>query len=158
MTTLHPRNAASKTSRGRTGATVLECAIVLPIVLLMVFALLDLGIAAVRYNALADASRRIARQAIIHGSLAPAEIGTWGPTEFVGTAADGSQIVSSLRGVLPTMPDNLVNVRVSWPDGDNSPRDRVEVETTYQHEPLLPALFAWGTLDLRSVTTMHIVN
>jgi hypothetical protein len=51
-----------------------------------------------------------------------------------------------------------VSVRVSWPDGDNSPRDRVEVELTYQHEPLIPALFAWGTLDLRSATTMQIVN
>lgn len=158
MTKSHRSNGASKLKPGRAGATVLECAFVLPIVLLMLFALLDLGIAAVRYNALADASRRIAREAIIHGSLAPAETGTWGPAEFVGTAADGSQIVSSVQGVLPTMAANRVSVRVSWPDGDNSPRDRVEVELTYQHEPLIPALFAWGTLDLRSATTMQIVN
>jgi hypothetical protein len=144
--------------RIRAGATMLECAFVLPIVFLLLFALLDLGIAAVRYNALADASRRIAREAIIHGSLAPAETGTWGPAEFVGTAADNSQLVSSVQGVLPTMEANLVSVRVSWLDGENSPRDRVEVELTYQHEPLLPGLFAWGTLNLQSATTMHIVN
>jgi hypothetical protein len=144
--------------RGRPGATVLECAFVLPVALIMIFALLDLGIAAARYNALADASRRIAREAIIHGSLAPAEIGTWGPAEYVGTAADGSQVVESVQDVLLTMLPNQVNVRVSWLDGDNSPGDRVEVELNYEHQPLIPALFAWGTLDLRSVTTMHIVN
>jgi Flp pilus assembly protein TadG len=158
MTNSHQREATSILKRSRAGATVLECAFVLPIVLVMLFALLDLGIAAVRYNALAEASRRIAREAIIHGSLAPTDSETWGPTEFVGTAADSSQIVSSVRGVLPTMAGNLVSVRVSWPDGDNSPRDRVEVEMTYRHEPLIPALFAWGTLELRSATMMRIVN
>jgi TadE-like protein len=144
--------------RHRAGATVVECAMVLPVMFLVLFALLDLGIAAVRYNALAEASRRIARAAIIHGSLAPASTGTWGPAEYDGTAADGSAIVSPAHGVLPTMSDNLVFVRVTWPDNDNSPRDRVQVELSYRHEPLIPALFAWGPLDLRSVTTMSIVN
>jgi Flp pilus assembly protein TadG len=142
----------------RTGATAVECAFVLPVVFLVLFALLDLGIAAIRYNALAEASRRIAREVIIHGSLAPEEIGTWGPVEYVGTAADISEMVDSVQRVLPTMIDNQVKVRVSWTDNDNSPRDHVRVELTYRHEPLIPALFVWGPVDLRSVTTMQIVN
>jgi Flp pilus assembly protein TadG len=159
MTQSNQRHSAtSKFRHRRTGATVLECAFVLPIVLLILFALLDLGIAAARYNALADASRRIAREAIIHGSLAPAETGTWGPAEYVGTAADNSQIVDSVQNVLPTMVLSQVRVRVSWLDEDNSPGDRVEVALSYEHEPLIPALFVWGRLDLQSATTMHIVN
>ena len=158
MAKTYQRIAKSNSLHSRSAATVLECAFVLPIVLTMLFALLDLGIAAVRYNALAEAARRIAREVIIHGSLAPAETGTWGPTEYVGTAADSSVIVSSAKGVLPTMTDNRVSVRVSWPDGDNSPRDRVQVELRFRHEPLIPALFAWGALDLRSIATMNIVN
>src|SRR3954451_11250098 len=94
----------------RNGAAMLECAIALPVMLLALFALLDLGLAATRYNALAEAARQIARQAILHGSLAPAEIGSWGPTQFVGTAADSSNIVQALHGRLPTMPENLVSV------------------------------------------------
>src|SRR5215218_1882556 len=93
----------------RDGAAMLECAIALPIMLLALFALLDLGLAATRYNALAEAARQIARQAILHGSLAPVEIGSWGPTEFVGTAADSSSIVQTVHGRLPTMTENLVN-------------------------------------------------
>ena len=53
----------------RGGTTIVECAIVLPVLFFVLFALLDLGIAATRYNSLAEASRRIAREAILHGSL-----------------------------------------------------------------------------------------
>jgi TadE-like protein len=144
--------------RERGAITSVECAITLPVLVLVLFAMLDLGIAAARYNALAEASRRIAREAIIRGSLAPASSETWGPEEFTGTAADSSEIVAPAEKVLLAMPPHLVQVRVSWPDGDNSPRDRVEVELSYRHEPLIPALFVWGPIELRSTASMHIVN
>lgn len=144
--------------RRRCGATVVECAITLPVMLLVLFALLDLGLATMRYNSLAEASRRVAREAIIHGSLAPETSGTWGPDEYQGTAADSSVVVTSIQGLLPTMQESDVTVRITWLDGDNAPRDRVQVETTYQHQPLIPGLAVWGPLDLHSVATMHIVN
>src|SRR5215213_8561998 len=100
------RNDPTRQRSCRDGAAMLECAIALPIMLLALFALLDLGLAATRYNALAEAARQIARQAILHGSLAPVEIGSWGPTEFVGTAADSSIIVQTVHGRPPTMPEN----------------------------------------------------
>jgi Flp pilus assembly protein TadG len=137
---------------------MVECAIVLPVLLLALFALLDLGLATTRYNALSEAARQIARAAIIHGSLAPAETGSWGPTQYIGTASDSSTIAQSIHGLLPTMPTNLVNVQVTWPDSDNSPRDRVRVQVSYTHHPLVPGLTAWGPIDLQSVATMHIVN
>src|SRR5689334_1070755 len=124
----------------RHGAAMLECAIALPVMLLALFAILDLGLAATRYNALAEAARQIARQAILHGSLAPDEVGSWGPAQFVGTAADSSNIVQATHGRLPTMLENLVSVQVTWPDHDNSPRDRVQVRVSYQHRPLVPGL------------------
>ena len=142
----------------RDGAAMLECAIALPIMLFALFALLDLGLAATRYNALAEAARQIARQAIIHGSLAPTEVGSWGPAQFVATAADNSEIVQAVHGRLPTMSENRVNVQVKWPDHDNSPRDRVQVQVTYQHQPLVPGFSVWGPIDLQSVATMRIAN
>jgi TadE-like protein len=145
-------------TRCRNGATVLECAITLPVMFVMLFALLDLGMAAMQYNTLAEAARRIAREAILHGSLAPAAVGTWGPNEYVGTAADNSAIVLPIHGILPTMQDDLVQVRLTWPDSDNTPRDRVQVDVSYTHTPLVPGLAVWGQLDLRSTATMHIVN
>ena len=144
--------------RARRGVTIVETAITLPVMFFVLFAILDLGIAATRYNALAEASRAIARQAVLHGSLAPDSAGSWGPAEYNGTMADSSPLVAPAHSMIPTMKDDDVSVRVTWPDNDNSPRDRVQVEVGYQHEPLIPAICPWGTLDLRSVSTMHVVN
>lgn len=145
-------------TRTRRGTTIVECAITLPVLFFVLFAILDLGIAATRYNALAEASRHIAREAVLHGSLAPHSAGSWGPAEFNGSMADGSAMIASAHAMIPTMKDSDVTVRVTWPDNDNSPRDRVQVEVGYQHNPLVPGICPWGTLGLRSVTTMHIVN
>jgi Flp pilus assembly protein TadG len=142
----------------RTGTSIMECAITLPVLLFVLFSLLDLGIAATRYNALAEVSRRIAREAILHGSLAPDASGTWGPGEFTGTMADGSAMLATAHRMIPTMNGGDVTVHVTWPDNDNSPRDRVQVEVGYRHDPLIPAICPWGQIDLRSVATMHIVN
>jgi hypothetical protein len=142
----------------RTGTTVLECAITLPVLFFVLFALLDLGIAATRYNALAEIARRIAREAVMHGSLAPDSSGTWGPDEYSGSLADGSAIVAPAVHMIPTMDGSDVFVSVRWVDGDNSPRDRIQVDVAYQHEPLIPGVCPWGPLSLSSTATMHVVN
>ena len=72
--------------------------------------------------------------------------------------ADGSAMLATAQEMIPTMKGSDVNVRVTWPDNDNSPRDRVQVELSYEHIPLIPGICPWGKLDLRSVATMHIVN
>src|SRR4051812_11879755 len=87
----------------RRGVAILECALVLPVMLFLLFSMLDLGLAAVRYNALAEASRRIAREAILHGATAPTASGMWGPATFSGTGADSSVIVAPVKNMLPTM-------------------------------------------------------
>jgi hypothetical protein len=153
--TMVPRRSLSTF---RSGAAAVECAITLPVVMFVLFAMLDLGLATIRYNALAAAARCIAREAILHGSLAPAATGSWGVNEFSGTAADGAPMTISLSGILPTMEADEVGVRVAWPDGDNSPRSRVKVDLTYQHHSVAPGLALWGPIDLRAETTMHIVN
>jgi TadE-like protein len=151
------KRPTSRTARRR-GATIVESAIVLPVLLLILFAMLDLGVASVRYNALAEVSRRVARETILHGSLAPQAVGTWGPEAFEGTAGDDSDLVAAAAIATATMDDEEVNIRISWPDGDNSPRDRVRVEVDYRHQSLVPGLLPWGSFDLNSATTMHIVN
>jgi hypothetical protein len=142
----------------RTGSTVLECAVTLPVLFFVLFALLDLGIAATRYNALAEIARRIAREAVLHGSLAPDSSGSWGPAEHSGSLADGSAIVAPAVNMIPTMDGSDVSVIVRWIDGDNSPRDRIQVDVAYQHQPLIPGVCPWGPLSLNSTATMHVVN
>jgi Flp pilus assembly protein TadG len=138
----------------RSGATAVEAAIVLPVL----FAILDLGIAATRYNAIAEVAHRVAREAVLHGSLSEDAADMWGPNQYNGTLADGSEVVAAAANMSPTMDAGDVSVRVTWPDADNSPRDRVQVEVTYDHEPIIPLFCPWGTLELRATATMHIVN
>lgn len=158
MSRIPPTIRSASLRRRRRGASIVECAITLPVLCLVLFALLDLGIAATRYNALAEISRRIAREAVLHGSIAPEEIGGWGPDEYNGTLADGTEFVDPARGMNIAMNDDDVEVRITWPDADNSTRDRVLVEASYLHQPLVPAICPWGTLELKSSATMHIVN
>lgn len=137
---------------------MVECAFALSMLFLLLFAMLDLGLAAARYNAISEAARRIAREAIIHGSLAAHLSTTWGPQEYEGTAADSSEIALIARPVLLAMPHEDVTIQLKWIDDDNSPRDRVRVEVGFVHKPIVPSLFAWGPLNLRAISTMRIVN
>jgi hypothetical protein len=142
----------------RHGVTLVESAIVLPVLFWMIFAMLDLGIATLRYNTLAHASQRIAREVVRHGSESPVAVGAWGPATYEGSANDGTPIVASVDDLLPTMSPSDVLVRVEWLDNDNSPRDRVHVELNYVHQPLIAGLSPWGELELRAASTMRIIN
>jgi Flp pilus assembly protein TadG len=158
MTMTFVTNRTRRQRALRSGATIVECAIVLPVLFGVLFGMLDLGLAATRYNALAEAARRVAREAIVHGALAPSATGTWGPTAFSGTAASGSTIVATIQHELPTMTASKVNVTVTWPNGTNSPRNPVKVEVTFVHHPLVPGFSLWGALTLHAAATMQIIN
>ena len=151
------RRSKSRPAKRR-GASMVEAVFTLPIFLWALFAMLDLGIVALRMNALSDAARRAGRSAVIHGSMVPERTGNWGPTVYSGAVADGSAMVSSLEPFIPTMEPENVSVQMTWLDGDNRPGDRVRVMLQYQHKSLVPGLLPWGPFDLEGSTTMTIVN
>ena len=143
----------------RRGATAVEAAVVLPIALLALFAILDLGLASLRYNVLAEAARRLARAAVMRGEETPSEIGNdWGPTEIIATAADSIDPAVTIHPLLPTMDPADVSIRMTWPDATNNAGSRVRVELQYQHQPLVPGFNPWGAIQLESSSQMRIVN
>tara|TARA_R110002049_G_scaffold2750_1_gene21314 strand:+ start:9982 stop:10458 length:477 start_codon:yes stop_codon:yes gene_type:complete len=152
------KNRRSKRQIARKGATLVEAAITLPLMLWILLSMLDLGLAAVRFNALAEAARRVCRQAIIHGQDAGEITSAWGPEAYEATAATASPMVAPAATAIPTMAPDEVSIRIAWPDGDNAPRDRVETQLQYTHEPLLSGLMPWGPFQLDASCTMSIVN
>lgn len=143
----------------RRAATTAEAAIVLPIALLALFAILDLGLASLRYNILADAARRLARAAAIRGDETPTEIGNdWGPAPLIATAADSVDPAMTIHSSLPTMDPGDVSIQMRWSDGRNDSRSRVRIELNYQHRPLIPGFSLWGEIRLRSSSQMRIIN
>ena len=141
----------------RCGVTTVETATILCVLLLLLLGTLDLGIAVVRYNVLAAAARRVTREAIVHGAEAAPERTAWGPNDYSGTAADGSEIAAAALPYLPTINPSEVAMQVNWPDGDHQEGDRVRVRMAYVHHAVVP-LMPSHLFNLRAECTMRIVH
>jgi hypothetical protein len=145
-------------ARCRSGAAAVEAAIVLPVFLLMVLGGLDLGLAVFHENTLSAVARRTAREAIVHGALAPPQLTSWGPANYVGAASDSSDIALAARPMLFTMDRSQVQIKVEWIDGGNRPDQRVRVTLTYQEQSVVPKFFGHAPIGLQAVSTMRILH
>jgi Flp pilus assembly protein TadG len=140
----------------RRGVAAVEGAIVLSVFLLILFGMLDLGLLVLDYNTLSEASRRLARQAIVHGQMAAPAMTVWGPATVTGTAADGTDYATALSPELATFNLSNVTYSIEWPAGTNRPDDPVQVTVTYQYPPIIPYLLGSATVPIRAVTNMAV--
>src|SRR5262245_36309769 len=91
---------------------------------LVVTAFLALVVGGYRQHVLTQAARQAARQAMVHGQLAPASWngGPWGPGAYGPAAANGSDPKSQAAApYLAGMSPSNVQVSMAWPDGSNAP-------------------------------------
>jgi len=120
---------------------MVEFAMVLPIALTLMFAIIQAGGALYAYNFVAYAARSGARYATVHGanSASPA------------TAASVSSYVSGLAVALNTA---QLTTTTTWLP-NNNPGSLVSVDVSYIYKPLAP--FIWSanlTLDSHTETTI----
>jgi Flp pilus assembly protein TadG len=148
-------NQFSNTDRRR-GVAAVEAAIVLSVFLLILLGMLDLGLLVLDYNTLSEATRRLARAAIVHGQMAAPAQTVWGPTNVGGTAADGTEYASVLSPELVTFQLSNVNYSIEWPAGTNRPDDPVQVTVTYQYPPIIPYLLGSQAIPIRAATNMSV--
>jgi Flp pilus assembly protein TadG len=137
----------------RRAATLLESAVVLPVCLFMLLGMIELTIVLVRHTVMAEAARRVARAAMVHGASALPSQGQWGPAPLDLDAADDHLAAAIARDVLMTLEPSQVQISVRWPDADNESDDRVEVNVTLVHQPMVtfPGFYDQLTLSGRSV-------
>lgn len=119
--------------RREDGQSLVEFAIMLPLLLLIVTGLFDCARAVWQENTLAYAAREGTRYAIVHGSGSSLSLGPADPAEPNITAVVRSAAVG-VQGV---------TVVTSWPDGDNDRGMRVVVDATAQFVPL-PSYYLLG--------------
>ncbi len=150
------RNLPTRRMRRRRGATLVEGAIVLSGLFVVLFGMLDLGLAVLEFNTLSEASRRLCRQAVVHGQMASPQLTSWGPATVSGTAADGSQYAQALNPELATFQLSDVKYTIAWPDGSNQYDSRVQVTVTYQYQPMMPFVFGRSAIPLQAMTTMQV--
>ena len=146
-------------SGARRGATAVETAIVMLVLLTLVFGMLDLGVAIFRHHNLAQAARQGARKAIVHGNLS-SQLGAWGPETVTCKASDPSPIAEAIRPFLVSLDLSKVDIVVEWLDGGNDGMSghRVQVRVSAPYKPIMTFIFGNPSFTLRAESTMPIAH
>jgi Flp pilus assembly protein TadG len=143
----------------RKGATVVECAIVYPVVFLLLLGLIIGAMGIFRYQETASLAREAARYASTHGANYRKDAG-----QPIGTSSDWTTDIynNAISPNMVSLDPNCLTYSVSWPDiinlpgkPDNWPGSSVTVTITYQW---FPELFLVGPLNLTSTSSMPITN
>jgi hypothetical protein len=143
----------------RTGATVLECAVVLPVALFLFIGLVVGTSGVFRYQEVATLAREGARYASTHGYQFRKDAGM-----TIGTAEDWRQDIydKAIKQKLVGLDTSKLTVTVVWPDvvnqpgkSDNWPGSKVDVTVSYDW---MPSLYLIGPYKLQSTSSMPITN
>jgi hypothetical protein len=141
----------------RAGVAAVEAALLLPVCLIGLVALLDLALAVAQYNSLAECARHGARAAIVRGNQSTT-VSPLGPIAWSGSADQPHPLTDGFRTRLVCMSPGDVNVTASWPDGDNRAGQRVHVILEFEHNSLVTTLFGGNAWRLTGESTMRIVH
>ena len=142
---------SARLRRADEGQSLVEFALILPVILLTVFGIIDLARAVWEENTLAYAAREGTRYAIVHGSAGTPPV----------TAADTTLIVNVVKNAAVGVPN--ITVTVNWPD-TNGPTTcydrncRVSVDATAPFIPLPSQYLLNGafTINLRGGSMLVI--
>jgi len=127
------------------GQELVEFALVLPIVLLLLLAIVDFGLVIFRYDTVANVGREVARYGVVHQDQ----------TEIDAYIANNVQ-----RWTAGMDPSALQITYVLTPSTDSPVGlGTVRVEVAYQHRlltgPVVQVVSGSPNLELRTVTTMY---
>jgi Flp pilus assembly protein TadG len=134
---------------------LVETALVLPLLLMLIVGLFDVGRAVWLSNTLATAVREGTRYGIVHGALSAAPTGP-GAASYTPPDTD-TTITAQVRNYASGVPNNLT-VQSTWPDGNANRGSRIVVTATFPFTPILSQVFLGGGLGitLRSSSTLVI--
>jgi len=136
------------------GQALIEMALMLPVLVLLLVGVFDLGRAVWLANTLATAVREGSRYGVVHGALSTSPTG---PGSATYTAPDvDTAIASQVERYATGVPDITVNA--SWPDGDANRGSRIVVSASFPFTPILAEAFVGNALHvtLRSSSTLVI--
>ena len=141
---MQPSMRVQSLRRGRRGATIVEIALALMVLLLLVIGTIEFGRAAWAYNTLAHATRQGARYAMAHGSLA--------------TPATANGISTWVKNAAVGLNKSDISVTTTWPAGVKR-NGIVSVHSEYAFRPAAGTLlFKQGSLTFKSTSTVYVAN
>lgn len=135
----------------RRGITLVEAAISLGFICTLIIGAIDFSIAAFRSEVLNHVAHRVGRAAVIHGTYAPTSWngGAWGPSEIDTTMQATDPVASVVSGMKTSLNHAGVTIKVTWPNGKNSPGNPVQVETRMTWSPMFLESMGIGIMTLR---------
>ena len=132
--------------RGR-GQALVEFALALPVFLMLLMAVFDLGKGIYMYNGVSEAAREIARVTSVH------------PGGTLGDSAETSAVIAVQKTLIP----NLGDPTFSCVDIDGSaiatkclPGQQVQVVIVAPYSPVTPLLGLVGTWNMQSTSAVSI--
>lgn len=131
------------------GQSLVEFALIAPLLMLLVLATIDGARAVFAYNTIANAAREGARYGIVHGGASSTPI---------GPGVNEADLVTHVEQFTRSFPAPDIAVTPTWPQGSNSDGSPVAVQVTYQYRPLFGGLIGIGPMTLRASSTMVIVH
>jgi len=149
------RRAACPTTSFERGQALVETALVLPLLLLLIVGLFDIGRAIWLSNTLATAVREGSRYGVVHGALSGSPTG---PGAATYTAPDTDTAITAYVRNYSTGVPNTMTVLSTWPDGNANRGSRVVVSASFPFTPILSQVFLGSGLSitLRSSSTLVI--
>lgn len=152
-----PRRISSRASAfaNDRGQALVETALVLPLLLLLIVGLFDVGRAVWLSNTLATAVREGSRYGVVHGALSGSPTGP-GSATYTPPDTD-TAITAHVRNYTPGVPSSLT-VKSTWPDGNANRGSRIVVSASFPFIPILSQVFLGGGLSitLQSSSTLVI--
>jgi Flp pilus assembly protein TadG len=151
---MRPRNASDRVRRG---ASLVEAAIVLPVVSSIVFGTVVLGIGIYLYEQVASLAREGARQASVHGTQWAIDTSNtaWTATDIKNNAVLPMAVGLNSNNLTVSASWNLSNSPTSYNPNSTPPGapviNTVSVTVSYSWTP---ALFLTGPINLSSTSVM----
>ena len=113
--------------RGESGQSLVEFALIIPVILLIITGLFDAGRAVWQENTLAYAAREGTRYAIVHGSTSGTPVG---PCSSCGDPTVLAVVQKASVGVAN------ITILLDYPDGNNDRNSRVTIDASAPFVPL----------------------
>lgn len=133
--------------------------VALTILIMLTIGVVDLGYGVFRQHVLSQATRQLARHAIVRGKLAD-RLEAWGPESVSTKASQSNAVTDFVAAKLVGWDLKEVAIEVEWLDGDNDVRrgDRLRVAMSAPYRPVLTHLFSQASIDLKASSTMSLAH
>lgn len=139
---------AARSSR-RSGTSVTELAVVLPVVLVFVFGAIDFAQVMFAYGTVSEAARAGARYAIAHGAASSLP---------AGPNADDANVQAVVRYYAFGLKGSNVTVNSTWSLGTNAIGSPVNVTASYPCQLSVGRLVGMNNITVKGSSTMMVAH